>query len=204
MNAERAAAAAAARGQGRTGHRRLSAGMQRLSTSVRRLSTTTGLAGRRSSLPLSRPQKESVAAGRSLEALRGIQLLKEGCPAVKISQRGKVRQTIFKLSEDEATSVMAEASSSWMARCGTWEKAVAQHVYDGLRQAGLSVVMTPAVEDADGSERLERLGTMAKTVLSHLQGRLSAAAEQADASLSGEQRRQLGSASGGLSWVAWD
>ena len=41
-----------------------------------------------------------------------------------------------------------------MARCGTWEKAVAQHVYDGLRQAGLSVVMTPAVEDADGGVTL--------------------------------------------------
>ena len=70
-----------------------------------------------------------------------------------VNMREYVARTLMmvcELSEDEATSVMAEASSSWMARCGTWEKAVAQHVYDGLRQAGLSVVMTPAVEDADG------------------------------------------------------
>ena len=63
----------------------------------------------------------------------------------------RVLMMVCDLSESEAMSVMTEASSNWMARCGTWEKAVAQHVYDGLHRAGLSVVMAPAVEDGGGT-----------------------------------------------------
>jgi hypothetical protein len=100
LQAERAAAAIE---RGGVGRRRLSVGMQLLSAPVRRLSTSAGLMGRRSSLPLIMGKKDSVSGGRSPHATQGIQLLKRGCPAVKISQRGKVRQTAFKLSEDEAT-----------------------------------------------------------------------------------------------------
>ena len=53
------------------------------------------------------------------------------------------------VSEREAEAILAEAQASWMGRCGTWERAIAQHVCDGLFKAGLSAVITPV---ADGCE----------------------------------------------------
>ena len=56
------------------------------------------------------PRRGSLAAGgsrsamsaRSAEAQEGIELLKRGCPAIKVSQRGKQRPTTFKLAADES------------------------------------------------------------------------------------------------------
>ena len=45
----------------------------------------------------------SLASRRSEAATDGISLLKKGCPAVKVSQRGRQRPTTFTLSDDEST-----------------------------------------------------------------------------------------------------
>ena len=45
----------------------------------------------------------SLASRRSEAATDGISLLKKGCPAVKVSQRGRQRPTTFTLSDVEST-----------------------------------------------------------------------------------------------------
>ena len=64
----------------------------------------------------------------------------------------RVLMMVCELSEAEATSIMREASTNWMACCGTWEGTIAQHVHDGMREAGLSVVITPVDDGRDLAE----------------------------------------------------
>ena len=55
------------------------------------------------------------------------------------------------ISESDAFSITQEANDNWMSLCGTWEHAIAEHIFTGLRKAGLSATMTSA-SDNDGEE----------------------------------------------------
>jgi ATP-dependent Clp protease adapter protein ClpS len=53
------------------------------------------------------------------------------------------------VSEAEASSIMTQADWGGSAVVGTWEKEVAQHIYEGMTQAGLR----SAMESVESSSR---------------------------------------------------
>jgi ATP-dependent Clp protease adapter protein ClpS len=49
----------------------------------------------------------------------------------------RVLMMVCELSESEADRVMMQAHREYSAVVGTWERPVAQHICDGMKQAGL-------------------------------------------------------------------
>ena len=64
----------------------------------------------------------------------------------------RVLMMVCEVSESEATAIMMEANRDrWknLALCGTWEEELAQHIYDGMRSAGLCAVIAPVGDEDD-------------------------------------------------------
>lgn len=67
----------------------------------------------------------------------------------------RVLMMVCDVSESEATQIMMEANADrWRNRalCGTWEEALAMHVYSGMRAAGLSAAMVQVGVDEDSGD----------------------------------------------------
>ena len=60
----------------------------------------------------------------------------------------RVLMMVCYISSDEAANVMMEANWSYTALIGTWEKPLAEHIFEGLTKAGLHAVMRD-VDEAD-------------------------------------------------------
>ena len=57
------------------------------------------------------------------------------------------------ISQSEARSMIEEANEMWHAHCGTWDEALAEHIYDGMRKAGLSASISLVDEGDDPRPR---------------------------------------------------
>ena len=51
------------------------------------------------------------------------------------------------VTESDAQSIVEEASDNWVAKIGTWEEALAQHIHDGMQKAGLLSTLVDEHED---------------------------------------------------------
>ena len=63
----------------------------------------------------------------------------------------RVIMMVAGLPEEESESIMMQAGWAYSAVVGTWERPVAEHIYQGMKKAGLSAGIKP-VEGFSDSE----------------------------------------------------
>ena len=64
---------------------------------------------------------------------------------------------VCELSESDAGDVMMQANRGGQAVVGTWEGELAEHVYDGMTQAGLNAALWPVGEESSMLSRIDWL-----------------------------------------------
>lgn len=71
----------------------------------------------------------------------------------------RVLMMVSDVSEEEALSIMTQADWGFRAAVGTWEKPIAEHIYEGMTSAGLQAALEPEEpsepEVPDGREEEE-------------------------------------------------
>ena len=59
----------------------------------------------------------------------------------------RVLMMVCEISEDRATDVMMQANWGGSALIGSWEQPIAEHIYAGMKQAGLEAELLPPDDD---------------------------------------------------------